>query len=941
MILNNRRDAGYTIISRFEEQFRVFLLDSLSNDSTDIFSNIPEGVILKANERGNCSTNEWEDYSEFFLNIDFPDLSEICLFKNNYNLLIKHSLKKEDFKDQMSELYSLRCKIAHIKGFFTSIDLDKLIEFTRNISIIFHDNSFQDFIKIILKEPEKVLIKIPTGFIEDYLESNGIINNLPIPDYDYEGGFVGRLEDKKKIKKFLQSEKFPVITITGAGGVGKTSLALKIIQELTQSNEKLFECIIWLSAKENRLSSLGIEDIEPTLKSYEELLDTFIEIFNFKEELMNDSIESKEELTNTIIDLNHKILVVVDNLETITDERIINFILDAPIKVKFLITSRKGIGQVERRHELKELKAKEAIYLFRQLAKDKQMEHLTSLNDDVILKYVQKVSFYPLAIKWVLGQVARGKDINRIITSIHNEESDISKFCFEQIFLTLSDNCKKILFTITCMETPPTRTILQHITELDENTFEDTIEELILASLIIPEQYQDDSEEIATKYTLLPLTRGFVRLQLNKNSTLKAQLNTRIIDVESTISESQRAKKEYKHSLHNFGAKTDEEKIATIISQNAFQKYQNGNYELAVEEYKRALKIAPNFSPVYRNWGVMESYENHLEEAIELMQKAAKIEPKDAQIYLLWGNIYRKNGKFSDAHAKYQIAYNLTPDDPIVLNAFGQANGRLGMYQEANDLLTKSKESDSNFNSIKHKIITTTSLSENYINWGDYLLRDKDPKGAKEKYELAISECLGAIKSNAKDSKIFTSLTKAQLKKAHLYLKTNRERAAVTSLKQIIDSRDDSFKHSLYKLTAMIDLAEYYFRKGNMKSSNYYLNTIQKEIKFKPILRNPKFQKLNDRLRFIQSSADSDNRNQGTIKIANSNYGYVIIEDDFKNTYIAGATDFMPSISIIDSSLEGLNVTFKKKEFEKKGKIKKEAKFVKIGVANYADQNRF
>ncbi|GAK91099.1 transcription activator GutR [Nonlabens ulvanivorans] len=508
----------------------------------------------------------------------------------------------------MSELYSLRCKIAHIKGFFTSIDLDKLIELANDISIVFNDNSFSEFIKTINEEPEKVIIKIPSDFIEDYLESNGIVNNLPIPDYDYEGGFVGRLEDKKKIKKYLQSEKFPVITITGAGGgVGKTSLALKIIQETTQSKEKIFDSIIWLSAKENRLTALGIEDIEPTLKSYEELLDTFIEIFSFEDDLENDSIESKEELTNTIIDLNSKILVVIDNLETITDERIINFILDAPLKVKFLVTSRKGIGQVERRHELKELKAKEAIYLFRQLAKDKQMNHLSKLKDGVILKYVEKVSFYPLAIKWVLGQVARGKDINRIINSINSEESDISKFCFEQIFLTLSENCKKVLFTITCMETPPTVSILKHITELDENTFEDTIEELILASLIIPEQYQDKSQEIATKYTLLPLTKGFVRLQLNKDSALKNQLNNRIIDVESTISESQRAKKEYKHSLHNFGAKTDEEKIATIISQSAFQKYQNGNYDLAVEEYKRAIKMAPNFSPVYRNWGVLWS----------------------------------------------------------------------------------------------------------------------------------------------------------------------------------------------------------------------------------------------------------------------------------------------------------------------------------------------
>ncbi|GAK91098.1 hypothetical protein JCM19297_2543 [Nonlabens ulvanivorans] len=316
------------------------------------------------------------------------------------------------------------------------------------------------------------------------------------------------------------------------------------------------------------------------------------------------------------------------------------------------------------------------------------------------------------------------------------------------------------------------------------------------------------------------------------------------------------------------------------------------------------------------------------------MQKAAKIDANDTQIYLLWGgNIYRKNGKFNDAHSKYEIAYKLAPNDPIVLNAFGQAKSRLGFYKEANELLTKSKKSDSSFNSTKHNIITTTSLSENFINWGDFLLRDKNQFGAKEKYDLAISECINAINTDAKDSKIYASLTKAKLKKAHLFFKTNKDVSAVRILKQIIESRDNSFKHSLYKLSALIDLADYYFKKGNIKSSNSYISIIKKEIKFKPILRNSKFQKLNDKLRFIQSSADSENRTEGMIKIANSNYGYVIIEDKSEETFIGGASDFMPSISIVDSSLEGLNVTFKKKEIMKKGEIKKEAKFIKITVA--------
>jgi hypothetical protein len=42
-------------------------------------------------------------------------------------LFFSKSLTKDDLITSMTNLYSLRCKIAHVKGFFTSFDLDKLV----------------------------------------------------------------------------------------------------------------------------------------------------------------------------------------------------------------------------------------------------------------------------------------------------------------------------------------------------------------------------------------------------------------------------------------------------------------------------------------------------------------------------------------------------------------------------------------------------------------------------------------------------------------------------------------------------------------------------------------------------------------------------------------------------------------------------------------------
>ena len=82
MIISNRRDAGYTIISRFEESFRNDIIEKLESQNGNIFSKLPQGVILKANSRDGYEFRD--DFEEFMEQIDFPDLTEICLYKDNF-----------------------------------------------------------------------------------------------------------------------------------------------------------------------------------------------------------------------------------------------------------------------------------------------------------------------------------------------------------------------------------------------------------------------------------------------------------------------------------------------------------------------------------------------------------------------------------------------------------------------------------------------------------------------------------------------------------------------------------------------------------------------------------------------------------------------------------------------------------------------------------------
>ena len=535
------RDYGYTVIARIEKILRDKCVEKLGIITDELDVIVPKGVLIAAQKR----ESEIVDFEALMENIDFIHIKEILLYKDNYSYVMDITkLSKSVFEELMQSLYELRIKIAHIRSYFTNTDLNNLIDETKKINygMTEPDAGLYEFIENLLEAPQELVTKVPMEFYEDeYTEK--IINNLPIADYEYEGGFVGRADDEEKIIKMLKSNMHRVITIAGAGGVGKSALTLKIVNDIIRDNIIEYDFIVWVSAKENKLSYLGIEDLEPTLKNYDELLDTILNVVGFDADSYGEDNNKKESDINDLFDACNRVLLIIDNLETITDERIINFILDSHPNVNFIITSRRGLGQVERRYDLKELKEKDAIHLFRIICKEKGLQELQIADESLIRSYVKKVYCYPLAIKWVLGQAALGKDIMCVIDGINEQSSDISKFCFEQVFSELSLEAKSILYALCLDNEAVPKGVLKYISNLDDISFEDCIHDLLIVSLILPEQkVNKQNGEINSYYSLLPLTRGYVKVELDKNRDIKSQLQERMVTVETTLEEAERAK---------------------------------------------------------------------------------------------------------------------------------------------------------------------------------------------------------------------------------------------------------------------------------------------------------------------------------------------------------------------------------------------------------------
>lgn len=483
---------------------------------------------------------------------------------------------------------------------------------------------------------------------------------------------------------------------------------------------------------------------------------------------------------------------------------------------------------------------------------------------------------YPLAIKWVIGQVAIGKNINDVINAINETTSDISKFSFEQIYNSLSHFAKKILCALSVLDDVPSAGVLNFVVDIDKEEFEDSLQELILVSLVVPESYKNEQNEISNRYTLLSLTRGYVRQQLDNNPTLKREILERLNKVQSTLEEAERARKQYRFSLANLGAITEEEKVAAMIAQNAFQKYQGGRYPDAVEDYKRAIEIAPRFASLYRNWAVMEAQEQHSLEANELMKKAAKLNPQDTQIWLTWGNIRRKEGKIKDALEKYKKAYELSPEDNIVLNSLGQAKARAGEYKEANSLFKKALKQSSG-STMQNEIINRSSIAKTLLRWAEADRNTRNYSGAEEKLEEALVHSKITLELDRSDRRSQDLYRRILLALGFLHNDSNPQ-VALNYFKQAIVNNPIRYYEAKDTAEASLQAGKILYQFGRIEEAMELFPRDLKKSVMGPLKRNARLRDEFDRLwRQLYKKTPTRKRETGTVKWFDPIRGYGFI----------------------------------------------------------------
>ena len=151
--------------------------------------------------------------------------------------------------------------------------------------------------------------------------------------------FIGRETELALIRQRLLDPNCRLLTITGPGGMGKTSLALQVGRQLLESHSNDFPDGIFIVS----LANVNLADVDhiaqetaPTKAYSEAILQTIAEQLN-ADPIIN--LSSTAQLNNYL--RSRRLLLILDNFEHLLDETdtLISLLTTAPY-VKALVTSR-------------------------------------------------------------------------------------------------------------------------------------------------------------------------------------------------------------------------------------------------------------------------------------------------------------------------------------------------------------------------------------------------------------------------------------------------------------------------------------------------------------------------------------------------------------------------------------------------------------------------
>jgi tetratricopeptide (TPR) repeat protein len=330
----------------------------------------------------------------------------------------------------------------------------------------------------------------------------GPSHNLP----PRSGEFLGREQDMAHILAGVAS-RWPVISIEGMGGIGKTTLAVEVayacLPDGTAGFQNPFEACIFISAK-------------PQPIVLNDLLDAIARVMGYPYIINGTPVSEKPGEVDRLL-RSHRVLIIADNFETIADSQVLDYLLRIPEPSKVLITTRHG--RVRRLWEapLHGLPRDQALELVRRHAHRLRLLAVAEADAAKLEPLVAVTDGNPYALEMALGIMKVAQlDLDRLVTALceaGSEVDEIFNYIFKHAWDLLSQETRHVLMAMLFFPESADKGAIGATVNLDGYPLDLIIGQLVEMSLL---NRKDALEEINQRYSLHPLTLAFAGLQLRR-----------------------------------------------------------------------------------------------------------------------------------------------------------------------------------------------------------------------------------------------------------------------------------------------------------------------------------------------------------------------------------------------------------------------------------------
>ena len=599
-------------------------------------------------------------------------------FAESYEVLSK---RKKDLPGQMQEslqifaphlgkLTQVRNRVAHTRPMEID-DLAVVHDVARNIysaAPSFWESLSGTLAK--LQENPAYVLGLTINLVTD--PDAAPQHNLPAPEFD-ETGFFGRRAELDRIKKAIKGA-YPVVSILGDGGIGKTSIALKAAYELLDDPKNPFEALVWVTAK---ATILTVNEIQRISGAIENSLGLFA---SAAEQLGGSEAKGAADPVAEVLSyLEHfKVLLILDNMETVLDQRLRDFLLDLPMGSKVIITSRIGLG-IENPVSLAPLSGDDSTRLLLKLARVRNVKALQSLRPPVLNSMVQAMKGHPAYIRWFVAGVQAGKRPEELL----HENDLLLEFCMSNVYGHLNRNARSVLRSMQVLPGRRSQAELAFLNNYSAGDIQSSLLELITTNFI---QMQGTStgQTTETTYQLTDFGKQY-------------------LDKQHSVEPIERATYEGRsQSLSNLGLRLQAESTASPydpqtldiqgpgdfstarLLRDALRSFDRGDADGALLICREAQKLSPGYHESWRVEAYIQAGLRDVTAARAAYERAYELAPESATLSYLYGSFLVNDAVDLSLGLKLlQKAAVLTQAPPIVVNEIAWAHIQLRDFEAA------------------------------------------------------------------------------------------------------------------------------------------------------------------------------------------------------------------------------------------------------------------